>query len=897
MSAFNSIRISVAGISAIIILALFLQMGSSIASASSLDEGWSTKVIDPDIFVWGEGGWWMSGSSIAVDAEYHAHIVYIVGNGGAQFLGYANNTDGDWSFSIIDGPFYFVYQVSIDLDSHENAHIAYVTNDEAWGSTVRFATNAGQPIGQWSLINVSSGPGIYGGCSIALSSTDIVHLAYTSSNGVMLASKAPSEPFDIELAADPWPYSSYFYDVSVDISSTGVPHILFVNTSTGESILSHAWKDGPEWRDEVVNSTLDTWQSSLSIDDMDALHIAFRCTEENYTNPRVYYSMKDAGGWSSATKIDDVQDWDEVSIKAVGDSDVHIVYSLSNWSAPEPGLHYLHIYPDGSTSSAWLTKDSLGEEADVAVDPSGQAHASFIVGMDLYYGTNGPVPSEPYNLVAIPGGARITLAWDEPNSTSNLTGYQIYYSLFSDFYEGFTTVVNVSKTNTSHTIMGLTNYETYFFKVKATNGYADGLFSKTVAATPWPPNEPPTAPSWSAVYAGIRNVTLFWNPPSFSNGSMVSNYSIAWGFSPDNMTNEIGLGPFSGIVHDGLTSGQTYYYKIKAKNVAGWGPYSEVVSAIPEFPPNVPSAPRNLIAMDGLGNITLTWDAPLYSNASSVVGYMISYGTSPDSMPSQITTDQLEYSLEGLTKGQTYYLKVAAQNSAGYGPNSGIESATPFGVPSTPIGLTAEAGDGYLQLSWGAPSYMGPGTLTYHVFRNDSLSWSGTLPAHNDTNVVNGVTYVYKVVAQNNLGWGENSSSISAMPRGVPNAPLELQVRVGAKFVNLSWSQPFSDGGSPIISYTILRNPSPSPAIPWVIDASSGVTWYNDTTVEPGTGYTYYVLASNQIGSGEGSEITITTLAEPPSNDNDWIFYLAIIGIVALAVIAIAIIVLKRRRM
>jgi hypothetical protein len=90
-----------------------------------------------------------------------------------------------------------------------------------------------------------------------------------------------------------------------------------------------------------------------------------------------------------------------------------------------------------------------------------------------------------------------------------------------------------------------------------------------------------------------------------------------------------------------------------------------------------PSAPRNLVASAGIDNVTLSWNEPLYSNASSITGYMISYGTSPDSMLNQITWNQLVYVLDDLSEGQTYYFKVSAQNSAGWGPNSTIVAATP----------------------------------------------------------------------------------------------------------------------------------------------------------------------------------------------------------------------------
>ena len=91
-------------------------------------------------------------------------------------------------------------------------------------------------------------------------------------------------------------------------------------------------------------------------------------------------------------------------------------------------------------------------------------------------------------------------------------------------------------------------------------------------------------------------------------------------------------------------------------------------------------------------------------------------------------------------------------------------STTPSSEPSAPSDLIAIAGDGVVDLSWEAPSYVGPGPITYHLFRNDVLIWNGSSLAHSDSEVTNDVTYTYKVAAQNSIGWGPNCTSVQATP-------------------------------------------------------------------------------------------------------------------------------------
>ncbi|MDG6226251.1 MAG: fibronectin type III domain-containing protein, partial [Candidatus Thermoplasmatota archaeon] len=85
----------------------------------------------------------------------------------------------------------------------------------------------------------------------------------------------------------------------------------------------------------------------------------------------------------------------------------------------------------------------------------------------------------------------------------------------------------------------------------------------------------------------------------------------------------------------------------------------------------------------------------------------------------------------------------------------------------------------------------------------------------------------------------------------VPDSPV-LNAMSGDSYVDLHWSPPGSDGGSPIVSYLILRGTQKDS-----MEAHATVSGLNftDTEVQKGMTYHYTVRAGNRIGYGIPSEI------------------------------------------
>src|SRR5207249_11911803 len=112
----------------------------------------------------------------------------------------------------------------------------------------------------------------------------------------------------------------------------------------------------------------------------------------------------------------------------------------------------------------------------------------------------------------------------------------------------------------------------------------------------------------------------------------------------------------------------TYFYKVAAINSVGVSPQSNEASATP---PILPSAPQNLQATPGVGNVALTWDAPSSDGGSPITGYKIYRSTSSGTETGYVNLGNVNsYDNTAVTPGVTYFYKVAAINALGVSSQS-----------------------------------------------------------------------------------------------------------------------------------------------------------------------------------------------------------------------------------
>jgi len=118
-----------------------------------------------------------SDTSIAVDSHNRVHICY---DDGANYsLKYATNVDGPWTYSNLDRTWGISLRCSIALDSSDNVHISYCGSDH-----LKYATNSG---GSWNCLTLDSIGYWVSFNSIAVDSIDKIHISYyCAMNGDLL---------------------------------------------------------------------------------------------------------------------------------------------------------------------------------------------------------------------------------------------------------------------------------------------------------------------------------------------------------------------------------------------------------------------------------------------------------------------------------------------------------------------------------------------------------------------------------------------------------------------------------------------------------------------------------------------------------------------------------------
>jgi len=298
--------------------------------------------------------------------------------------------------------------------------------------------------------------------------------------------------------------------------------------------------------------------------------------------------------------------------------------------------------------------------------------------------TPAAVPSEPQGLTATAAEGQVTLSWTAPasNGGSAITGYKLYRGTSSGT-ETFLTSVGLSLVYTDG---GLTNGQTYYYKVSAVNSAGESPQSSEASATPVAPATTPSAPRNLVATPGHAQITLTWQAPASIGGSAITGYRVYRGTVSGSETLVASLGPVLMYSDSGLTNGQIYYYEVGSVNGVGEGPRSSEVYATPTpLPDTIPPA----IVITSPAN-----NSVLASNAATVMG------TASDNVAVQkveISTDGTRWTLaSGLTSwsasvsllegANTIYVRATygSGNQATLRITVTVQAVQPSGLPLSP---------------------------------------------------------------------------------------------------------------------------------------------------------------------------------------------------------------------
>jgi fibronectin type 3 domain-containing protein len=383
----------------------------------------------------------------------------------------------------------------------------------------------------------------------------------------------------------------------------------------------------------------------------------------------------------------------------------------------------------------------------------------------------------------------------------------------------------------------------------------------TVYAKNAPQPKVPSPPRNLQAESGDTYVNLSWEEPVDDGGMPVLNYSVYKYSIRTNETETISIDPSLRSYSDSpLIKGVTYYYNITATNSVGESNHTEDVNATPLSPP---SLPIDIMVLSRDGFLILQWNMPVDDGGDAILYYHIYRGLDSHTLElvASIYPPDLEYNDTDVDDGTRYYYQVSAVNSLGESERSETVSTVPVGIPLPPEDLTGEPGDGFINLNWRVPWDDGGSQIDHFLVYRGAvqgkeepfISIDVQYTHYNDTGLINGNSYYYYVTAINSKGESDPSNEVSAVPQSRPEAPVDIRITAGSDYVILQWYIPENDKAYSIDEFIIHRGTESTSEV--IIDRIQGnLDIYNDSDVENGITYYYYITAVNMMGESDKSE-------------------------------------------
>lgn len=473
-------------------------------------------------------------------------------------------------------------------------------------------------------------------------------------------------------------------------------------------------------------------------------------------------------------------------------------------------------------------------------------------------------PTVPLNFArnsqVMPIATSITVSWDIPTSNggSAISGYRLYW----DQGLGGASTTHLADTldNTRfYTIDGVTKGTSYKFQALAYNAVGNGpsTASLTLLAAQ-APNVPTNIVRLT--FNSATSYTISWTAPSDNGGAPASldyevwtDNGLAAGYSKLVET----TGKATSYNVSSLTTGTTYFWKIKAFNEVG---ISALSTGAGFLAGSVPTAPQSItLVSQSQIQIKFSWSAPTSDGGIALTEYRIYWdnatnGVTYSNLGTTATGTLLYTKSSGLTSGATYKFYVTAKNSIGESAQSNILTVIAASVPSAPAGLyVISQSSTEITIGWVAPSNGGNPITDYIVNYNQgnaidvwivlAASTSGQVQKTLSGITTPGEIFQFTVQAKNAIGSSVASSIFPVVAATLPDPPVNLtrdQVNTSKTQVAITWSAGPSNGGSVVIDYTIFWDQG----INSFVQATSGITalaYTRSTGISTGTAYKFKV--------------------------------------------------------
>ncbi|OPY30917.1 MAG: Fibronectin type III domain protein [Methanomassiliicoccales archaeon PtaU1.Bin124] len=741
-----------------------------------------------------------SSVSTAVDADGFVHISFF---SGSNTLKYMTNANGEWTTTTVDTANGAGFFNSIAVDAKGKVHIAYY---DSTNLELKYATNAG---GSWAITVVTSTGDVGKYNSIAVGKNGTIGMSFydSSNNRLMYAS----------LASGSWTV------VTVDSNNAGVgsnlcyaaddkPVIVYLEQSTYH--LMYATNNAGTWTTGTVDSGTIGAVISASIDSFGYLYVAYN----DVTAAKVKYARQLSSGWNYAYPANDSGVATSISLKADSHGLAHMVF----YDVVHAKLMYVTNSDGDWSSRVLLTSGDTGSKVSLALDEFNKAHVAYIDGSNdkLDYLTDAGASwiSETVAFASDGVGKQSVVLVDGKGVThvayyDEVNGRLLYANDSAAIFE----VVVVDRGNVGMSpAMALDSannvYISYYDLTNKTLKYASnagGVWAiKRIDAST-------NVGSCSGIAVDANGtVNIVYRDDDAKNLKYTYAVSGSWYINPLVSSNNVGSGislisDSTGKLHLAYFDDNTTKYGYRTS--AGWT-VGITVESTRDCSGTIKLAVNKagdlgivfLEKSDSATTQTLwysvfesnTWSSPISIATALASGSNIEAALVMDSdgMPhvyfvnSEGTSDLLyKQKASGIWMNSTVDNSDISGTISAAGDANGrihlcyydsavdvLRSTVNIVAPSVPQNVNATGGNGFVTVRWEAPVFSGGDSVSgYRLYRGTSadsmtllLTMESTNLQYNDTTVLNGKTYYYKVEAINSVGASEVSAVVSASPVG-----------------------------------------------------------------------------------------------------------------------------------
>lgn len=418
-----------------------------------------------------------------------------------------------------------------------------------------------------------------------------------------------------------------------------------------------------------------------------------------------------------------------------------------------------------------------------------------------------------------------TISW---KAVTNATAYKIY--------RGSTLIASANST-TSYTDTSAGTGSSYTYKVSAT---ASGYYESGQLSISTSNSQTLATPTGLSSSCTVSSTTISWN--AVTNATAYKVYR-----GTTLLTSTLTATTYTDTA-SAAGAGKTNTYKISA---TASGYYESAQASISVTNKAQYATPTGLTASYTQSSTTISWGKVTSPGTATVYNVWrgnTSLGQVTSSAATISYTDSSSYGAAG--KSNTYYVTAAGPTSYYESAKASIKTSNPSTL-ATPSGLKASYTQSATTITWTAVT----SATSYKIFKANTQVATVNTNSYTDSSASAGSgSITYKVVASNSpTYWDSSAASINTSNPTALSPVTNLTAAQTVSSVTLTWSRP-----SGATSYTVQRGT----ANPVTVTSSASSVSYTDNTTQPGTTYTYKVIAKAS-GKYDSSATSVTVTVHP----------------------------------